>query len=438
MGMLQREDGISISSFNHDRKDRLNNKFDWWLAGICLARTFNGTIFVTYAASIPVLQREWLMSASSAGTIAGGFSIGYAISLALVSNLADRVGPKPLYLMSMTASAVAAMVFAVFARDYWSGLILYTLLALSMGGNYTTALMIISERYPSLKRGRAMGYFIASTSLGYTLSLVLSGTALPIGGYRLAFYLTCAGPVIGALLAWLILYRTQVRIPNLRQGKKLSQEIFAKPSVMALIFGYTGHSWELLGMWSWTPAFLSACFILGGGGVTESAGIGAYVTAAFHVTGLVASFSMGGLSDKIGRSRVMIGLSGLSAIISFSFGWTISWPYLMVFMLGLIYSFACLGDSPILSAALTETVDGAYLGAAFGLRSLLGFGAGAASAIVFGFVLDISNPAAGHSVAYTTWGWAFGVLGLGGLLAVLSAFLYGRKATGAVPVPVRK
>ncbi|MFH2133444.1 MAG: MFS transporter [bacterium] len=404
----------------------MSDRFDWWLAGICLARTFNGTVFVTYAASLPVLQSAWMMSGSSAGTIAGGFSMGYAISLAVVSNLADRIGTKLLFLMSMTTSAVFAMLFAVFARDYWSGLVLYTLLALSMGGNYTTALMIISERYPSHRRGRAMGFFIASTSLGYTLSLILSGTALPIGGYRLAFYLTCAGPVIGAILAWIILSRTQVRIPNQRKGKKLSQEIFGKPSVMALIFGYTGHSWELLGMWAWTPAFLSACLILGGGEVTASAGIGAYVTAAFHVTGLVASFTMGSLSDKIGRSRVMVVLSGLSMIISFTFGWTISWPYILVFMLGLIYSFACLGDSPILSAALTETVDSAYMGTAFGLRSLLGFGAGAASSIMFGFVLDLSNPAAGHSVVYETWGWAFGILGLGGLLAVLSAYLYGR------------
>ena len=38
-----------------------------------------------------------------------------------------------------------------------------------------------------------MGFFIASTSLGYALSLVLSGVAIPIGGYKLAFWLTCTG-----------------------------------------------------------------------------------------------------------------------------------------------------------------------------------------------------------------------------------------------------
>ena len=46
----------------------------------------------------------------------------------------------------------------------------------------------------------------------------------------------------------------------------------------------------------------------------------------------------------------------------------------MVIGIGLVYAFSALGDSPVLSAALSEAVDGPYLGAAFGLRSLLGDG----------------------------------------------------------------
>jgi MFS family permease len=413
----------------------LRLRFDWWLTGICLARAFNGIVFMTFAASLPILKTTWMMSGSAAGAIAGGFSFGYAISLVVYSNLADKVGPKPLYLISMTSCAIFALIFAVFARGYWSGLILYTLLALSMGGNYTTALMIISARYPGNRRGMAMGFFIASTSLGYTLSLILSGFALPIGGYKLAFYLTCSGPVVGAILAWITIFPTQVKLSRQRKGKKLSRELLGNPSVMTLIFGYTGHTWELIGMWSWTPAFLSAVLILGGGNIMTAAGVGAYATAVFHVSGLIASFTMGGLSDKIGRYKVLVVLSGMSAIISFAFGWTVSCPYVFVFALGLIYSFVCLGDSPIFSVALTEAIDSAYMGTAFGLRSLLGFGAGAVSSILFGFVLDISNPTVGHSAVYETWGWAFGILGLGGLVAVLSSYFYGRYTTFSAKIP---
>jgi MFS family permease len=72
----------------------------------------------------------------------------------------------------------------------------------------------------------------------------------------------------------------------------------------------------------------------------------------------------------------------------------------------------------VLSAALMESVSPSYLGSAFGIRSMLGFGAGAVSPVVFGAILDWTNP--GQQV-YTTWGWAFVSLGIPGLGAVAAA-----------------
>jgi hypothetical protein len=42
-------------------------RFDVWLAGVCLSRVFNGLVFMSYAAALPVLQREWSMSGAQAG-----------------------------------------------------------------------------------------------------------------------------------------------------------------------------------------------------------------------------------------------------------------------------------------------------------------------------------------------------------------------------------
>ena len=57
------------------------------------------------------------------------------------------------------------------------------------------------------------------------------------------------------------------------------------------------------------------------------------------------------------------------------------------------------------------------LGSALAIRSLLGFGAGAVSPLVFGRVLDFYG---GHGAPAAGWGWAFGVLGAGGVLGLLS------------------
>jgi MFS family permease len=134
--------------------------------------------------------------------------------------------------------------------------------------------------------------------------------------------------------------------------------------------------------------------------------------------GLLASTSMGRLSDGLGRRVVLLGLAATSAVCSLVFGWLIGLPLAVVFAVGALYGFAALGDSPVLSTALTEAVDPPHLGAALALRSFMGFGAGAIAPIVCGRVLDVTNP---PGASPTAWGWAFVTLGAGGLAAAWCA-----------------
>jgi MFS family permease len=143
--------------------------------------------------------------------------------------------------------------------------------------------------------------------------------------------------------------------------------------------------------------------------------------------GLLASTTMGRLSDRLGRRTVLLALAAISAGCSFTFGWLVAWPASVVIAVGALYGFTALGDSPVLSTALTEAVRPAYLGSALALRSFVGFGAGAVAPLVFGRILDATNA---PGAAPTTWGWAFAALGVGGLLAALCAY-------GLRPAPAR-
>jgi len=387
---------------------------DGWLLAVCAARMLMTSVFMTYAATLPVLRGAWGMSATAAGSIATGFQLGYAVSLVFFSSLADRVGARRVFLGSAWLSAVSALAWALWARSYLTGLVLYTLVALSQGGTYTTAIMLLADRYPSERRGAAVGWLIASSSAGYALSLLVSGWALAWGGYPLSFVASAVGPVGGVVVLWWALRATPNVLHSRREGARFGTAVLRNRPAMRLILGYTFHSWELLGMWAWTPAFVAAVFAVSGAGSVRAVELASYVTAAFHVMGLVASSSMGRLSDGLGRRIVLVGLAATSAVCSLAFGWLIGLPVAAIFAVGAVYGFTALGDSPVLSTALTEAVSPAHLGAALALRSFLGFGAGAVAPIVFGRILDLTN-APGPTP--TTWGWAFVALGLGGLVA---------------------
>jgi MFS family permease len=344
-----------------NRNEKGTMKFDLWLLGICSARVFTYLVFLAYAAALPVLQREWEMSATAAGSISSGLQIGFAVSLVVFSELADRIGARRVYLWSHFSSAIVALLFAIFSREYYSGLILYTLIGISLGGTYPPALMMIADRYPTKGRGKAVGFFIASTSLSYAMSLGISGAALPWGGYRSAFLLTCSGPLVGFILAWITLRSTPNKVfPRSREGK-FSAAVLRNKSASLFITAYALHAWELLGMWTWTPAFLSACFIVRGSDAWTAAEAGAYVVGLFHLMGMTASFSMGVLSDRLGRTFVILIVGSISTACSFTMGWLIGLPIALIIAIGMIYAFSTIGDSPILSAGLTESVDPSYL-----------------------------------------------------------------------------
>ncbi len=398
-----------------------------WLGAICLSRVGSYMVYIAYAATLPVLQHEWRLSGTAAGSIASVFQVAYAISLMGCSALADRVGARRVFIVGSVTTAVIAALFAALARDYWSGLVLYTLLALTLGSTYTTGILLVAEHVPVDRRGRAMGAYLAGHSLGLALALMLAGAAIPRGGYVLAFWLLALGAIAGGGLAWIAMHSTGNAVPPRATHQRFAGEVLRNRPAMLVIAGYIFHSWELLGMWAWTPAFLAACFVAAGAELTRGAGLGAYVTSLFHLTGMLAALVAGVFADRFGRTPVILVMAAVSAGCSLVFGWLIGASLALVVGVGLLYGFAALGDSPIYSTALTEVVAPAYRGSALALRSLLGYGAGAIAPLLFGVILDWQG--ARNAGA---WGWAFVSLGAAGLGAVLSAVLLYRTTEARV------
>src|SRR5690606_26261789 len=121
---------------------------------------------------------------------------------------------------------------------------------------------------------------------------------------------------------------------------------------------------------------------------------------------------------------VLLGVGSAAAILSFSIGWLVWAPALLLLALALVYSFLTIGDSPVLTTAITEAIEPGRLGFVLAVRSLLGFGAGALAPLAAGLAYDAANPVVPPAVA---WGITFSVLGIGGAIAAVSAFLLRRR-----------
>lgn len=396
---------------------------------ICASRLGTSVATMAYPGTLPFLLSAWGMTAAEAGAVQSGFNLATAISLLLASWLADRVGAKRVFLAAIWGSALAYAFFALFARSYETALVLYALVALAQGGTYTAAIMLVADAVPPARRGRAIGRTLAASSLGYVVSIVLTTGGAKLVSYEWGLYACAAGPFLGAVSGTLALTGTPNLVHRRAQAEHRSSlrgTLGSRQSVL-LTIGYTAHCWEVLGIWAWAPAFLMASLSPDGLGGTMLSGVA--VAAALHLAGFAATFSMGDASDRWGRRNVLVATAAGGALLSLIFGWCGALPAPLLLALAFLYSFTALGDSSVLSAAMTEAVPPSHLGTLLALRSVLGFGAGAASPVVFGWILDATNITGGLP---QNWGWAFAVLGIGGLVATLSSALLpaGRERRG--------
>jgi len=392
-----------------------------WLAGVCASRMLAASWFVAYSAVLPLMREAWGLSARDAGLIQAAFHLGYLSSLFVVGFLADRYGAKRAWLATGVAAWASPFLFVAFADGLSSALWLHALTGLCQGGTYTPVLALINDNVKYERRGRAMGFFIGASSAGYALALGTAGLVLTFSGWRAALFAIALMP----LAAWGVSLAVTRATPNQVHPRPAGESLLASlPAVlknrrgMLSIWGYTAHNWELLGMWAWLPAFLTAAFIAGGDSAKVAAAAALSLGALTYVANIGGSIVGGTMADRWGRTRTILLWSSISLALSFSIGWLMVLPALALVALACLYNFSAIADSSTHSLLLAESVPPHYLGVAYAVRSVVGFGAGVVSPVVFGWTLDLAG--GGRSPAdLFAWGIAWATLGLGALLGPL-------------------
>jgi MFS family permease len=290
------------------------------------------------------------------------------------------------------------------------------LLGLAQGATYTPAIMLVSTNAPPDRKASAVGWILAGMSAGYVLSIVLANAMLATADYRLAFAVTGGVAVVGSALSIAATRDARDQVVEIGLDKALSDHAW-KREARLLTLGYVGHTWELFGAWAWIPAFLSASLL--SQGQMTGIGVGVWTAVTLHVSGFFGSFLSGYAADRFGAKPVLVGFALVGSACSLLVGWMNELNVGLLLALVWVYGFAIIGDSSVLSSAMTDAVPASQLGRALGVRSIFGVGAGSVSPIAFGMALDMTP-------ASVSWGLAFCTLGLGGVMAFVCALVLRR------------
>ncbi len=394
-----------------------------WLFWLSLIEIGTMLPFSNYSALLPIFQKEWTLTSSQAGWIYSSYQIGYILAVVVLSSLTDILPSKIIYLFSALWSGIAGILFSLFAKGFSSALILRTLMGIGFAGTYMPGLRMVSERFSSQERGLAVGIYVGAFTLGVALSLFLTGFLHSILGWQRSFFITSLGPIGGF---WIALFKLGRATPPKKEiGYTISfKEVLKNRPALRMILGYAAHMWEMFGMRAWIVAFLTACFLKANYHLERAVSLSAMVTGVMTLGGAFSNTLGGFLSDRYGRASTIIWVMMASSLVSCIIGWSIQFPIWLILFISLLYGLLVVADSSSISTGITEFALPGGLGKTMALQSFLGWASASISPILFGFILDVTNP----SDALVTygyfpyWGWAFVMLGIGGGLGIISVW----------------
>lgn len=394
-----------------------------WLLWLSLIEIGTMLLFSNYSALLPVFQKEWTLTSSQAGWIYSSYQIGYILAVAVLTSLTDYFPSKTIYLFSAIWSGIAGILFSLFAEGFYSALILRTLMGIGFAGTYMPGLRMVSERFSSQERGFAVGIYVGAFTLGVALSLFTTGLLHSVLGWQWAFFITSLGPIGGF---WIALFKLGKAIPPKKEvDAPISfKEVLKNRPALRMILGYAAHMWEMFGMRAWIVAFLTACYLKAHYQLERAVSLSAMVAGVMTLGGAFSNTLGGFLSDRYGRANTIIWVMVTSSLMSCVVGWSIKFPIWLILIISILYGLLVVADSSSISTAITEFALPGGLGKTMALQSLLGWASASISPILFGFILDVTNPSdALATYGYLPhWGWAFMMLGVGGGTGIVSVW----------------
>ncbi|RDU37391.1 MFS transporter [Neobacillus piezotolerans] len=361
---------------------------------------------------IAALKIDWGLTPKEMGWIGSINSIGMAVGALLFGLMADKVGRKNVFIITLLLFSVGSGLSAL-TTSLALFLVLRFMIGMGLGGELPVASTLVSESVPADKRGRVVVLLESFWAFGWLIAAVISYFVIPKFGWQTAL-------ILGAIPA---LYAIYLRInlpdspryvtiqekkkPSILEGiKTLWSGKYLRPTVMLWILWFC-VVFSYYGMFLWLPSVM----IMKGFSMIKSfqyvlimtlAQLPGYFTAAYFI-------------EKIGRKFVLIVYLAGTAASAYFFGTTDTlWVLLMA---GAFLSFFNLGAWGALYAYSPEQYPTSVRGTGTGMAASFGRVGG-----VLGPLLVPYLSAQGYSIQLI-----FSIFCLSILIGAAAVFFLGRE-----------
>ncbi|MDR2852621.1 MAG: MFS transporter [Burkholderiaceae bacterium] len=327
------------------------------------------------------IKNDWGLSASQVGWIGSVNSIGQAFGALIFGLMADKVGRKKVFILTLLLFSLASGVSAL-STTLTMLLILRFFIGLGLGGELPVASTLVSENVQAHERGRIVVLLESFWALGWILAALIAYFIIPSYGWRTAL-------LLGALPAFYAVYLrfglpdSARFVPQVAARSSVMEnlaQIFSKPyrraTIMLWILWFS-VVFSYYGMFLWLPGVVS----LKGFGVVKSFEYVLIMTLAQ----LPGYFSVSWLIERVGRKFVLITYLLGTALSAYFFGTATSVAQILI--TGMLLSFFNLGAWGALYAYTPEQYPDAVRATGAGVAAAVGRIGGIFGPLAVGYFL---------------------------------------------------
>jgi putative MFS transporter len=329
---------------------------------------------------IAALQKEWHLTVEQMGWIGSVNSIGMAVGALVFGLLADRIGRKNVFIITLLLFSVGSGLSA-FATTLTVFLILRFFIGAGLGGELPVASTLVSESVPAKERGKVVVLLESFWAGGWLLAALISYFVIPKYGWETAL-------ILGAIPAFYALY-LRWSLPDSprfmsvkKEGTALGNIIkvwssaYARQTTMLWILWFC-IVFSYYGMFLWLPSVM----VMKGFSLIKSFEYVLIMTLAQ----LPGYFSAAWLIERMGRKFVLVTYLIGTALSAYFFGNAESSALLITF--GILLSFFNLGAWGALYAYTPEQYPTAIRSTGAGMAASFGRIGGILGPLLVGYLV---------------------------------------------------
>ncbi|HEY7245240.1 MAG TPA: MFS transporter [Xanthobacteraceae bacterium] len=331
------------------------------------------------------LMPLWGLSATEAGVMASALAFGYMLAVPVLGTLTDRIDARRVLAAGSALSGFATIGFGIFADGLVSATLIWGIAGIGFAGAYMPGLKALTDRLPPGDTSRSVTLYTASFSVGVGLSFLVAQLVAESFGWRAAFYVTGAGPLI-MLVVCIALGPSKPAAPH---GHLLDfAPVLRNRAALGYILGYGSHCFELYGMRTWIVAFWT--FVMAqNGGLAPVGPI--FVSVVVTLLSMPASVLGNEAALRYGRHCAITVVMIASAAVALMIGINVTASPLSLLVLVLLYGLTVPADSGALTSGTSASAVSTHRGATLALHSSVGFGLSALGAWLAGAALDMAG-----------------------------------------------